>query len=167
MILYTVLALVAVQRLIELIYAERNTKALRARGAIEVAAWQHPWFVVLHASWLIAISVFVAPSATPNWVLLALFFLLQLARLWVLASLGPYWTTRIITLPGAPLVRRGPYRFMRHPNYAIVVAEIAILPVAFGAWWIAIVFSAMNAALLTLRIRAENHALLPRRSGTP
>lgn len=167
MILYTVLALVAAQRLGELIYAERNTKALRARGAIEVAAWQHPWFVVLHASWLVAIAVFVPASIVPYWPLLAFFFLLQLARLWVLASLGPYWTTRIITLPGAPLVRTGPYRFIRHPNYAIVVAEIALLPLAFGGWWIAIAFSALNAILLALRITAENRALTPRRSNQP
>lgn len=164
MILYTALALVALQRIGEVVYAERNTRRLRERGAVEIAAWQHPWFVILHAAWLIALAIFVAPSTVPQWALLAIFFLLQAARLWVLASLGPYWTTRIMTLPDMPLVRRGPYRFMRHPNYTIVACEIAILPLAFYAWRIALVFSVMNAALLALRIRAENQALDVRRT---
>jgi methyltransferase len=99
----------------------------------------------------------------PNVALLAIFVLSQLARLWIIASLGPYWTTRVITLPGAPLVREGPYAFMRHPNYAIVCIEIAILPLAFGAWQIALFFTVANAALLAWRIRAEDAALDPRR----
>jgi methyltransferase len=88
---------------------------------------------------------------------------LQGMRLWVIASLGPYWTTRIITLPNAALVRRGPYRYLRHPNYAVVIAEIAALPLAFGAWDIAVAFSALNAALIAWRIRVEDRILDPRR----
>ncbi len=160
--LYVVLALVALQRLVELIHAERNTRALLTRGAVEVAPEQHPWFVALHTSWLLAMVLFVSPSVQPNWWLLAVFFALQAARIWVISALGPYWTTRIITLPGAPLVRRGPYRFMRHPNYAIVVGEIALLPLSFGAWMIALVFSIANAMLLAWRIRTEEHALASR-----
>src|SRR5262249_24074026 len=95
--------------------------------------------------------------------LLAAFAILQGLRLWVLLSLGRYWTTRIITVPGAPLVRRGPYRFLRHPNYLVVAAEIAMLPLAFGAWVVAVVFSALNAALLAWRIALEDQALAPRR----
>jgi methyltransferase len=165
-VLYVVLALVAAQRIVELCYARRNTRALLARGGVETARAQHPWFVTLHAAWLLAMLVFVPARTPPDWWLLGAFALLQGARIWVIASLGPYWTTRLITLPGAPLVRRGPYRLLRHPNYAIVALEIAALPLAFGAWIIALVFSAANAALLTWRIKAEDAALAPRRSLT-
>ena len=85
--------------------------------------------------------------------------MLQLGRLWVIRTLGPRWTTRIIILPGAPLVTGGPYRWLRHPNYAIVVAEIALLPIAFGLEGVAIVFTFLNALALTVRLRAEERAL--------
>ncbi len=162
MILAVVLLLVAAQRLIEISYAERNTRALRARGAVEIAPEQHPFFVAVHAAWLLSLWLFVPHDAVPNWWLLAAFALLQALRIWVLATLGPYWTTRIITLPGAPLVRSGPYRFMRHPNYAIVCGEILLLPLAFGAWKIALIFTLLNAALLAWRIRTENAVLASR-----
>jgi methyltransferase len=90
---------------------------------------------------------------------LAMFVIVEIARIWVLASLGPRWTTRIIVLPEAPLVRRGPYRFVNHPNYLVVVAEIVVLPLVFGLWPVALIFSALNAAALAIRIRAENAAL--------
>lgn len=163
-VLYLVIALVAVQRLGELFYAQRNTQALRARGAIEYASWQHPLFIALHASWLLSLALFVPAHQIPNWYLIALFFALQGLRVWVIASLGPAWTTRIISLPGTPLVRSGPYRLMRHPNYAIVAAEIAVLPLAFGALTLALVFSLLNAVLLAVRIRAEEDALASRYS---
>ena len=89
--------------------------------------------------------------------------LLEIARLWVLATLGRRWTTRIIVLPGAPLVARGPYRFVSHPNYAVVIGEIAVLPLVFGLWQVALIFSVLNAALLWVRISAENEALRPLR----
>jgi methyltransferase len=104
-------------------------------------------------------AIFIPASTIPNWKLLALYALLQPFRVWTIASLGPYWTTRVITVPGAPRVRRGPYRIFRHPNYIVVCAEIAILPLAFGAREIAILFSFLNAALLSWRIRVEERAL--------
>jgi methyltransferase len=159
-----VAALVALQRIIELIYAERNTRLLRAAGAHEYAPWQHPLFVLLHATWLVGMLVLIPAAQPPNWYLLAPFFVLQALRVWVIATLGRFWTTRIISLPGAPIVRSGPYRWMHHPNYAIVIAEIAILPLAFGAVTIAVVFSILNAGLVTLRIRAEEDALAHRYS---
>jgi len=165
--LYVILALVALQRIAEMFYAERNTRALRARGAIEIAPEQHPFFISLHAGWLLAMALFVPPASVPNWYLVGFFFVLQALRVWVLATLGPYWTTRIITLPDAPLIRGGPYRFMKHPNYTIVVLEIAVLPLAFGAVTIAAIFSVLNAALLTWRIRIENAALAARRAPEP
>ena len=161
-ILWTVLALVAVQRLAELAYARRNTRRLLAEGAEESGAGHYPLLVGLHALWLASLAVFVPADQPANWALLGLFALLQVLRVWVLLSLGRFWTTRIITLPGAPLVRRGPYRWVRHPNYLVVAGEILVLPLAFGAWGIAIVFSLANAGLLALRVRVEQRALAPR-----
>ncbi len=161
---YAVLLLVAGQRLGELAVARRNTAALLARGAVEIGAAHYPFIVALHAVWLIALVGWVTLTAPAvNLPLLAVFVCLQAARLWVLWSLGPFWTTRIITLPGAPLVRRGPYRLVRHPNYLVVILEIAVLPLVFGAWMLAAIFSALNAGVLYVRIRAEDQALAARR----
>lgn len=160
---YLAVGFVAGLRLGELIIARRNTKALLARGAREIGAGHYPLFILLHASWLAAILFSVPPDRSPDMALIAAFLLLQLGRLWVLASLGPYWTTRIITLDEAPLVRRGPFRFVRHPNYMVVVAEIAVLPLAFGAVWVAAIWSVLNGLLLAWRIRIEDAALKERR----
>lgn len=155
--------LVAAQRLAEVALARRNERRLLARGAIEFGASHYPLFFVLHGSWLAALWVLAPVDAPVIWPLLVLFALLQAARLWVITSLGRYWTTRIVTVPGVPLVRRGPYRWIKHPNYLVVAAEIAVLPLAFGAWEIALLFSALNAVLLWHRIRVEEAALAPRR----
>jgi methyltransferase len=164
MIAYLIIGAVALERLIELVYAERNTRALLARGAIEVGRAHYPFIVALHAAWLAAIALALPSPLVIHWIVFAIFLLLQAARIWVLATLGPYWTTRIITLPGAPLVRRGPYRFVRHPNYVVVAGEIAALPLVFGEIWIALTFTVLNAAMLWWRIRQEDAALAPRRS---
>jgi methyltransferase len=158
-----VLGLVVLQRLAELILAQRNTRRLLAKGAVEVGRGHYPLIVALHAAWLAALALTVPADAPALWPLLGVFFVLQAARIWVIASLGPYWATRIITLPGAPLIRRGPYRWLRHPNYLVVALEIAALPLAFGAVWIALVFSHLNAVLLWHRIRVEAEALAGRR----
>jgi methyltransferase len=97
------------------------------------------------------------------WPLIVLFALLQVGRLWVLLTLGRYWTTRIITLPDRPLITAGPYRWLRHPNYLVVAIEIPLLPLAFGAWKVALIWGALNGLLLAYRMRIEEHALLPRR----
>jgi len=141
-LLYIVLALVAAQRVLELLYARRNTARLLARGGIESGASHYPLIVVLHAAWLLTMAVLIPPSTPSNWSLL-----------------GLHWTTRIVTVQGAPLVRRGPYRFFRHPNYVVVAAEIAVLPLAFGAVTIAATFTALNAAIMVWRIRVEDRAL--------
>jgi methyltransferase len=153
-----ILALVTLQRLAELAIARRNTEALIARGGYEVSPGHYPLIVAVHAFWLAALW-WLALGRPINWPLIGLFLLLQLARLWVLATLGERWTTRIIILPGAPLVTGGPFRFLRHPNYAVVAAEIAVLPLAFGLWETALAFSVANAVVLTIRIRAEEKAL--------
>jgi methyltransferase len=158
-----VVTLVALQRLGELTYAARNTRRLKQRGAVEHGSRHYPLLIALHAGWLIAIVVFVPAEAAINWLPLGLFILLQAARLWIVATLGAYWTTRIISLPDAPLVRRGPYRLARHPNYLVVIGEIALLPLVFGAWQVAVVFSILNLALLAWRRRVEDEALADRR----
>jgi methyltransferase len=153
-----ILALVTIERLGELWLANRNTKRLLAEGAREHGAGHYPLIVALHASWLAALW-WLAPTQPIEPLWLALFFLIEIGRLWVLATLGERWTTRIIVLPDAPLVRRGPYRFVDHPNYLVVTAEILVLPLAFGLWRTALVFSAINAILLTVRVHSENRAL--------
>lgn len=152
------LAFVTLQRLGELVLARANTRALLARGGVEVAPGHYPLVVALHAAWLACLWALAPHSAiVPGW--LAAYGLLQLARVWVLASLGRRWTTRIIVVPGESLVRRGPYRFVSHPNYWVVVGEIAVLPLALGHPLVALVFSLANLAVLGVRIRAENEAL--------
>ena len=158
-VLYAVIGLVAVQRAAELGLAAANTRRLRAQGAVEVDAGGYRCLVALHAAWLASLALLVPAAAAPSWPLLGVYAVLQLGRLWVLATLGHRWTTRIIVLPGATLVTGGPYRYLRHPNYAIVAAEIAVFPLAFGAAALALVFSAANIVLLARRIAIEDRAL--------
>ncbi len=161
---YAIVAAVAVQRLAEVAWAERNTARLKAQGAFEVGARHYPLIVILHAAWLIAVLAFLPAPSVIYFVPLVLFALFEAGRAWVLLSLGPYFTTRIITLPGAALVRRGPYRYIRHPNYFIVCGEILLLPLVFGEIGVAMVFTILNAAMLAWRIRTEDSALAPRRA---
>jgi methyltransferase len=148
--------------MIELAVAAHNTRRLLQRGWREVGHAHYPLFVLLHGSWLLAIALLTPLDTTPAWSLIALFIVLQLLRVWVVATLGRYWTTRIITLDGAPLVRNGPFRYLRHPNYWVVTGEIALLPLAFGDWQIAIIWSVLNALLLRHRIAIESEALAAR-----
>ena len=153
------LALVTLERLAELWLARRNTKALVAAGALEFAPGHYPLIVLLHAFWLAGLWMLGWDhSLSLGW--LVIFLLLQVLRVWVLATLGPRWTTRIIVQPGLPLVAKGPYRWLSHPNYVVVVGEIAVLPLCLGLPWYALAFSLANAAVLTIRIRAENAALI-------
>lgn len=162
-----IVALVAAQRLAELAWARRNQKRLLAQGAVEAGRRHYPLLVAFHAAWLVALALLVPADASISMFWLAVFGVLQGLRLWVIASLGPYWTTRIISLPGAPLRRRGPYRLLRHPNYAVVAAEVPVLPLAFGAWGLALVFGLAHLPLLAWRIRVEEAALTPRRGLPP
>jgi methyltransferase len=153
-----ILFFVLLQRLSELVIARQNTAALLAVGAREHAPGHYPLIVAVHAAWLAALF-WLAPNQPIHWPLFALFLLLQAGRLWVLRTLGPRWTTRIIVLPNALLVTGGPFRFVSHPNYLVVIGEIAVLPLVFGLWEVAVIFSLLNAAVLAIRIRAENRAL--------
>ena len=156
---HILVALIALQRLVELMVARINTRNLRAAGGIEHGAGHYPLMVSLHAAWLASLAVFVPADAALDPLLFVVFLFLHAARIWVIASLGRYWTTRVITVPGAPLVTRGPYRWLRHPNYLVVVAEIAVVPLIAGAWQIAVAFSIANAGVLWLRLRVEKAAL--------
>lgn len=151
------IAFVALQRLVELVLARRNTAALLARGAHEIGAGHYPLMVCLHLAWLLAIAWFgwQAPVSVP-W--LVVYAALQGARVWIIASLGSRWTTRVIILD-EPLVVRGPYRFVSHPNYLLVVAEIIVVPMVLGLVWVAAIFTALNGAMLALRISVEQRGL--------
>jgi methyltransferase len=158
-----ILALVTLQRAAELVVSSRNTSQLRARGAFEVAPRHYPFVVAVHAAWLISLWIFGRDQPL-NAVAVLLYIALQGLRLWVMWTLGARWTTRIIILPGEPLVAAGPYRLLPHPNYAVVAGEIAILPLALGLPWLAALFTVLNATVLFIRIRAENRALAASRT---
>lgn len=152
------LAFVTAERLAELWWARRNTRGLLAKGAIEHAPGHYPLIVAVHALWLAGLwALGTAQPVNSFW--LTVFALLQAGRLWVLVTLGPRWTTRILVVPGEKLVRRGPYRFVSHPNYLVVAGEIAVVPLCLGLVWFAVVFSLANAAVLAVRLKAETAAL--------
>ena len=152
------LGLVTLGRLGELALARRNTARLLARGAVEIAPGHYPAIVALHAGWLGALWVYgIGQPVNPIW--LAVFGVLQIARVWVLTTLGSRWTTRILVVPHERLVARGPYRFVNHPNYIVVIGEIAVLPLCLGLPWLAAVFTVLNGLVLAVRIRAENAGL--------
>jgi len=161
-----ILGLVTLQRVGELVLSHTNTRRLLARGAVEVAPEHYPLMVAVHTAWLIALWVFGRDQPI-DIIALVFYLVLQGLRFWVMRTLGPRWTTRIIVLPAAPLVAAGPYRFLSHPNYAVVVGEIAVLPLVLGLPWLALIFTILNAGVLMIRIRAENRALAASRDLMP
>jgi methyltransferase len=156
-----ILGLVTLQRLAELVLSRHNTRKLRDRGAVEVAPEHYPLVVAVHAAWLMSLWTFGRDQPVSIFALFG-YLALQCLRFWVMRTLGSRWTTRIIVLPGQPLVSAGPYRFMPHPNYAVVVGEIALFPLVIGLPILAAIFTILNAAVLAIRIRAENRALTSR-----
>ncbi len=153
-----ILGFVTIQRLSELPIARANTARLIASGGHEVAPGHYRWIVALHAAWLGSLWV-LALGRPVHLAFLALFVLIELGRVWVLRTLGNRWTTRIIVVPGEKLVASGPYRLVDHPNYLVVIGEIAVLPLVFGLIELALIFSILNGAMLWVRIRAEDQAL--------
>jgi methyltransferase len=162
-LLVLAVALVAVQRLFELVLARRNERRARARGAVERGQRHYLLIVALHTLWLVCTLVeglLRGPELPAFWpVPLALFLLVQPLRYWAIFTLGESWNTKILVLPGEKLIRHGPYRYLDHPNYVVVVVEILTFPLMFGAWITALVFTVLNAAILSVRIRDENRAL--------
>jgi len=155
--------LVALQRLLELVLSRRNAARLLSRGGYEVGAGHYPFVVAVHVAWLGTLWITVPAEAAVSWPWLASYIGVECGRAWVMLTLGPYWTTRIIHLPAERLVRSGPYRFCSHPNYIVVAGEIAVLPLVFGQWYTAATFSVLNAGVLIWRIRVENTVLAARR----
>ena len=163
MLFWILIGLVIIQRLVELRIAKRNEQRLKSSGAIEAGASHYPFMVAMHSSFficLIAEVLFTDRPLSPAWpVLLAIFLAMQVLRVWCLATLGKFWNTKIIILPGANVVKRGPYKWLRHPNYVIVTTELLVFPLIFQAYFTAIVFMALNAWMLSVRIPAEERAL--------
>lgn len=153
-----ILGAVTLQRAAELILSSYNTRQLKARGAVEVAPRHYPLIVAVHAAWLISLWV-LGHDRQVHAVALTGYLVLQGFRFWVMWTLGSRWTTRIFILPALPLVSGGPYRFISHPNYIVVAGEIMLLPMVLGLPLLAAVFTVLNAAVLAIRIRAENRAL--------
>lgn len=163
MIFYIILSIVIVQRLLELVIAKRNEKKMRAHGAYEVGASHYPFMILLHVSFFVSLLTevhYFNLTPAPLFLLLLLLFLcVQGLRIWCLTSLGSFWNTKIIILPGANVITKGPYIYFRHPNYLVVSIEIALLPLMFGAYFTAICFTLLNAGMLSIRIPIEERAL--------
>ncbi|MFN4088638.1 MAG: isoprenylcysteine carboxylmethyltransferase family protein [Alphaproteobacteria bacterium] len=155
---WLVLGFVVLQRVSELMIARRNTARILVGGGHEAAGGHYPLFFAVHGGWLAAMAAWIAAGAGVNALFLALYVLVLAFRAWVMLALGRRWTTRILVVPGEEPLRHGPYRFLRHPNYAVVAAEIALVPLIFSAWPIALAFSLLNLPLMWWRIRAEEEA---------
>lgn len=158
------LSFVVMQRLLELHIAKKNECWMKARGGIEVANNHYKWFMLLHIAFFIAVFFEVygqslQQSIAPNWFFLGLFTLVQIGRVWCILSLGRFWNTKIIVLPNVVLMKKGPYRWIKHPNYIIVLVELFIIPIMFHAYYSAVIFPIMHVLLLTIRIPAEEKAL--------
>ncbi|WP_409298169.1 isoprenylcysteine carboxyl methyltransferase family protein [Peribacillus sp. SCS-26] len=157
------LALVIMQRLLELVVAKRNEIWMKSRGGEEFGAAHYPWMVAMHASFFAALSLEAylrGFQLSPQWKLLfVLFLILQTGRIWALRSLGRFWNTKIIVVRGAKVVKKGPYRFLKHPNYVIVALELLVTPLIFNAFWTAALFTVLNIFMMKTRIPAEEEAL--------
>jgi methyltransferase len=157
---------VLLQRVAEEIYSARNTRALRAAGAREAGRSYYPVVATTHLAWIASIFFLIPSNATVSYVLAALYVALQAIRYWVIASLGKFWTHRIFTLEGAPIIRHGPYLYVRHPNYAVTIAETFLLPAVFGAIALGMIMGAIWAAVLAYKIELEDDALSSRRQSS-
>ena len=160
---YLALAIL-VQRIIENFHGAYNTKRLLAAGGREVGRGFYNVVPVVHMSWVAALFLLIPADAAVAWWLLGLYGAVQILRYYVIFTLGRYWTTRTITLDSAPVVRHGIYRYIRHPNYAVVMAEVIIMPLAFGGWEIALGWGVAHAAMLSYRIYLEETTLAGRRA---
>lgn len=163
MIFSLIISLVVIQRLVELVIAKRNERQLKNRGAIEFGTEHYPWMVLLHFgffTFLIMEVVGLKRDLSSIWYLwLTLFAIAQMGRVWVISSLGEYWNTKIVVLPNAEVIAKGPYKYIKHPNYVIVATEILVLSLLFNAFFTAIIFSLLNAWMMWVRIHVEEQAL--------
>lgn len=158
---------VLAQRGLEEVYSARNTRALLEAGGREAGQAYYPVVATTHLAWIAALFFLIAPTAEVSLALAGLYGLLTVARYWVIGTLGRYWTHRIITLKDAPIVTTGPYRIVRHPNYAVTIAETFLLPAVFGAWALALIMGSVWTAVLYYKILLEDEALANRRAEQP
>lgn len=163
MIFTIFIAVIILQRITELVIAKKNEREMKSQGALEFGQSHYPFIVAVHSLffvvYIIEVSLF-SNELSPFWtILFSLFLLTQAGRIWALKSLGPYWNTKIIVLPNATVVKKGPYQFIKHPNYAIVTAEFIIIPLMFQAYFTAVIFTILNIIILMIRIPAEENAL--------
>ncbi len=146
-----------------MIIANRNAKWVKSQGGYEAGKDHYKYIVLLHSLFFISllIEISITNKGFVLWSIIPLiaFLLAQVGRVWALSSLGRFWNTRIMILPGAKVVAKGPYKYLRHPNYAVVVTELACLPLIFQAYWTALIFTLLNAFILSVRIRVEEKAL--------
>ncbi len=163
MLFFLFVGCIIAQRVIELVVAKRNERWIKARGGVEFGARHYPIIVLIHTTFLMTMILEVLSferELSYFWVVLLVgFFLTQGMRIWAIRSLGPYWNTKIIVLPGASVVKKGPYRFIKHPNYVIVALEIVLIPLMFNAYITAIIFTIFNLLILAIRIPTEERAL--------
>ncbi|MFA1820753.1 isoprenylcysteine carboxyl methyltransferase family protein [Virgibacillus oceani] len=161
--LWTLFVLIIIQRLIELKIARRNEKWIKRKGGVEIGKEHYKWFVLIHSLFFLSILIETTlrdGAILPfNYILFLLFLLTQAARIWCVLSLGKFWNTKIIVLPGSSLVKKGPYKYVKHPNYIIVGIELFIIPLLFGAYITAVVFPILHILLLRIRIPCEEKAL--------
>ncbi|WP_163969820.1 isoprenylcysteine carboxyl methyltransferase family protein [Oceanobacillus halotolerans] len=162
-LMWILFTIVILQRLMELRIAKRNEQWMKERGALELGAQHYKWFVLVHSIFFLSILLEVMLrnpiNASVNYYLLAIFVLTQLLRIWCIQSLGRFWNTKIIVLPKFTPITRGPYKYVKHPNYIIVAIELFIIPLLFGAYITAIIFPILHGLLLTIRIPTEEKAL--------
>jgi methyltransferase len=156
--------IILAQRGAEEFYSARNTRALIAAGAKEAGRSYYPVVATTHLAWIASLFFLIPATATASYILAALYIALQGVRYWVIGTLGRFWTHRILTLDNAPIVRRGPYEYLRHPNYAVTIAETFLLPTVFGALALGIIMTAVWAAVLAYKIELEDEALSARRT---
>ena len=151
------IGLVIAARLIELRVAKKNEAWLRENGAVEYGQGHYPFIVALHTLFILSMIVeyFMRGDAVINYLFLSTFMVLILLKIWTISSLGKYWNTKILRVPNSVFIKRGPYKYFRHPNYFIVISEIAVIPLVFGLFCTAIVFTVLNGVMLTVRIKAE------------
>ena len=163
MLFIGLLCLIVIQRLIELMIAKRNERQLINQGAMEFGAAHYPWIVLLHTCFLTVLTLEVVTlhrELSSLWILwLTLFVLTQMGRMWVIQTLGSHWNTKIIVLPNSKVIVKGPYKYVKHPNYVIVATEILVISLLFNAFITAIVFSLLNAWMMRIRIPLEEQAL--------
>ncbi|UOY93418.1 hypothetical protein MUG87_04650 [Ectobacillus sp. JY-23] len=155
---------IVLQRVGELVIAKKNERHMKERGALEFGQAHYTYMVLMHVSFLLCTVtevIWLHKSPSRLWpMLLCIFIITQILRIWAISSLGVYWNTKIIVLPGATVVKKGPYRFIRHPNYLVVIVEILVIPLLFQAYITTFLFTALNIAMLRVRIKEEEKALV-------